>query len=100
MLTNLPDQSSAENLAQYLVTEKLAACVNILAPCVSIYHWQGKTERAAEITLLIKTTRTRYPALQDAICEHHPYELPEIVHVTIDGGLPAYLAWLTRETST
>lgn len=96
----MPDQNSAEDLAQYLVTNKLAACVNILAPCVSIYHWQGKTERASEIPLLIKTTKPRYSALQDAIRERHPYELPEIVHVTINGGLPAYLAWLARETST
>lgn len=96
----MPDQNSAEDLAQYLVAKKLAACVNILAPCVSIYHWQGKTERTSEFPLLIKTTKSCYSTLQDAICERHPYELPEIVHVTINGGLPAYLAWLARETST
>lgn len=99
VLTNLPDQTSAENLAHYLITEKLAACVNILAPCVSIYHWQGKIERATEIPLLIKTTAQCYVSMEEAIRKQHPYELPEIIHVPITGGLPAYLAWLTGEIS-
>ena len=62
--TNLPDQDSAENIARHLVAEKLAACVNIMAPCTSIYHWQGKIESAAEIPLLIKTTEQRYAAVE------------------------------------
>jgi periplasmic divalent cation tolerance protein len=99
VLTNLPDQTSAENLAHYLITRKLAACVNILAPCTSIYHWQGKTESATEIPLLIKTTEACYAALEEAIRQQHPYELPEIIHVPITGGLPAYLTWLNGETS-
>lgn len=97
-MTSLPDQHSAMELAQYLVTAKLAACVNILAPCASIYHWQGKIESATEIPLFIKTTAERYGALAEAISQRHPYELPEIIRVTVDGGSPAYLQWLISST--
>jgi len=96
--TNLPDQTSAENMAQHLIAAKLAACVNIMTPCISIYHWQGKIESVSEIPLLIKTTRQRYAALEAAIRELHPYELPEIIYVTVDGGLPAYIQWIQQET--
>ncbi len=99
VLTNVPDQTVAVNLAEYLVEQGLAACVNILAPCTSIYHWQGKTESTQEIPLLIKTTQARYMEIEAAICKHHPYELPEIIHVPIAGGLPAYLQWVSEETS-
>jgi periplasmic divalent cation tolerance protein len=98
VLTNLPDQPSAENLARQLVEQKLAACVNILAPCTSVYRWQGNIESTAEIPLLIKTTSTAYPALEDAIRRLHPYELPEIVQVPLSGGLPAYIQWFIGET--
>ncbi len=97
--TNLPDRACAENMAQHLIAAKLAACVSILAPCTSIYHWQGKIESAAEIPLLIKTTEQRYAAVEAAILELHPYELPEILYVTVDGGLPAYIQWVQQETS-
>jgi len=99
VLTNMPDSNSAEKLAEFLVSEKLAACVNLLAPCVSIYHWQGKLEKATEIPLLIKSITNRYPALEAAIRSQHPYELPEIVHVPLTGGLPAYLDWISQQTS-
>jgi periplasmic divalent cation tolerance protein len=99
VLTNLPDQASAEKLAQELVCEKLAACVNILAPCTSIYQWQGKIEQAREIPMLIKTTSAAYQALEAVIRQSHPYELPEIVQVPITGGLPAYIQWLIAETN-
>ncbi|MDO9598403.1 MAG: divalent-cation tolerance protein CutA [Azoarcus sp.] len=94
VLTNLPDTDSARMLAEHLVEQRLAACVNILAPCTSVYRWQGAVESATEVPLLIKTTRTRYAALEAAICTAHPYELPEIVAVPIELGLPAYLDWV------
>jgi periplasmic divalent cation tolerance protein len=99
VLTNLPDAASARSLAEALVAERLAACVNILASCRSVYRWQGKVEDAEEVPLLIKTTADRYAALEAAIRARHPYELPEIVAVPIARGLPDYLAWVAAETA-
>lgn len=99
VLTTLPDAYSAHALAGALVEARLAACVNILAPCRSVYRWQGKTENAEEVPVLIKTTAARYAALEAAIRARHPYELPEIIAVPIDRGLPAYLDWVAAETT-
>ncbi len=99
VLTNLPDAQAAAKLAAHLVGAQLAACVNILAPCRSIYRWHGATEEATEVPLLAKTTAARYPALEAAIRQRHPYELPEIVAVPIARGLPDYLAWVAAETA-
>lgn len=99
VLTNLPDAYSAHALAGALVEARLAACVNILAPCRSVYRWQGRTENAAEVPVLIKTTAARYAALEAAIRARHPYELPEIVAVPVDRGLPEYLAWIATATT-
>jgi periplasmic divalent cation tolerance protein len=98
VFTNLPDEASAQALATGLVTERLAACVNVLAPCRSTYRWQGAIESALEIPLLIKTTTERYAALEAAIRARHPYELPEIIAVPIAHGLPEYLTWVVTET--
>ncbi|MBA3031982.1 MAG: divalent-cation tolerance protein CutA [Gammaproteobacteria bacterium] len=98
VFTNLPDAKHAHTLATALVEARLAACVNILAPCRSVYRWQGQIENATEVPLLIKTTVERYPELEAAIRRQHPYELPEIIAVPIDRGLPDYLAWLGLET--
>lgn len=98
ILTNLPDDTSAHDLATRLVTERLAACVNILAPCRSIYRWQGKVENAQEVPLLIKTSDTRYAEVEAAIRAHHPYELPELIAVPIACGLPEYLDWVATAT--
>ncbi len=99
VLTNLPDADSAGRVARLLVEQRLAACVNLLAPCTSVYRWQGAVETATEQPLLIKTTRAAYPALQAALREAHPYELPEIVAIPVQEGLPAYLAWVAAETT-
>jgi periplasmic divalent cation tolerance protein len=98
VLTNLPDRAAAEKLADALIAKQVAACVNILAPCLSVYRWQGAVQHDEEHLLLIKTTRERYAALETAIREAHPYELPEIIAVPIERGLPAYLAWVAAET--
>lgn len=100
VLTTMPDNDSAQTLAHLLVSERLAACVNILAPCTSVYEWQGQLETSSEIPLMIKSTATRYPALEAAIRSHHPYELPEILHVPVSGGLPAYLDWISQHTTS
>jgi len=98
VITNLPDRDSAAKLAQVLVDQHLAACVNVLSPCRSFYRWKGKTEDAEEFPMLIKTTRERYAALETAIRAGHPYELPEIIAVPLIAGLPAYLEWVELET--
>jgi len=98
VVTNLPDRASAERVAASLVTEGVAACVNVLAECTSIYHWQGKLEHASEVPLLIKTTRAAYPRLESALRKLHPYEVPEIIALPVTAGLPEYLNWVAQET--
>ena len=98
VITNLPDAESAAVLAHQLIEARAAACVNQLAPCTSTYRWQGNLETASEVPLLIKTTRAAYPRLEKLIHEAHPYELPEIVAVPVEIGLPAYLGWVNQET--
>ncbi|MEI7842058.1 MAG: divalent-cation tolerance protein CutA [Gallionellaceae bacterium] len=100
VLSNFPDYVSAEAAATRLIEQNLAACVNILPTCTSIYRWEGKIEHANEVPLLIKTTLTAYPKMENALRELHPYELPEIIAVPVAAGLPAYLNWVTQETQT
>jgi periplasmic divalent cation tolerance protein len=98
VFTNLPDRATAERVAEALVTEGVAACVNVLAECTSIYRWKGNSERASEVPLLIKTTRAAYPQLESTLRKLHPYELPEIIAMPVTAGLPEYLNWVTLET--
>ena len=99
VLTNLPDRAAAERLADSLIAQRLAACVNILAPCRSVYRWKGALQHDEEHPMLIKTTADRYASLEQAIRAGHPYELPEIIAVPIERGLGAYLDWVMTETS-
>ena len=98
VLTNLPDRAAAEKLADALLEKQLAACVNILAPCRSVYRWKGSVQHDEEHPMLIKTTAERYQALEQAIRAGHPYELPEIIAVPVERGLPEYLDWVSVET--
>ena len=98
VVTNLPDRESAEKLAALLMERRLAACVNILAPCSSVYRWQGEIQHDEEHPLLIKTAQDRYAELEASIRANHPYELPEIIAVPLTYGLPAYLHWVESET--
>lgn len=100
VITNLPDRDSARRMANALIETGAAACVNMLAECNSVYRWQGKIESVSEVPLLIKTTRNAYPRLEAVICANHPYELPEIIAVSVDAGLPGYLHWVVQETRT
>ena len=99
VLTNLPDRAAAERLADALIEKRVAACVNILAPCRSVYRWKGAVQHDEEHPMLIKTAAERYPDLEAAIRAAHPYELPEIIAVPIERGLPAYLEWLVAEAA-
>jgi periplasmic divalent cation tolerance protein len=98
VLTNLPERAAAERIAELLVERQLAACVNILAPCRSVYRWKGQVQHEEEHPMLIKTSAASYPALEQALRDAHPYELPEIIAVPIERGLQAYLAWVAGET--
>jgi periplasmic divalent cation tolerance protein len=100
VLTTLPDPESARQLARQLVEARLAACVNVLAPCTSVYRWNGVLHEDGETPVLIKTTEARYPDLETYLRERHPYELPEIVALSIQRGLPDYLQWVSAETRT
>ena len=99
VLTNCPDEESANAIALALVEERLAACVNILPRVQSVYRWQGAVESATEIPLFIKSTATNYPALEAAIRNRHPYQVPEIIALPVERGLPAYLDWIASETT-
>lgn len=99
VFTNLPDRAAAEKLADTLIVQRVAACVNILAPCRSVYRWKNDLQHDEEHPVLIKTTAERYGALESAIRAAHPYELPEIIAVPVEHGLPAYLDWVASETT-
>lgn len=98
VFTHVPDMACAESMSHALVTEQLAACVNISSPVKSVYRWQGQIETAEEIGLSIKATWDGYARLADRIRTLHPYELPEIVAIHVNEGLPEYLRWVVAET--
>lgn len=99
VFTNCPNIEVAETIARRLIEARLAACVNVLASCKSFYEWQGQRCEENEVPLLIKTTADCYPAIEALVRELHPYELPELLAVDIASGLPAYLAWVTEQTT-
>jgi len=98
IVTNFPEKKQAIAFAKKIVDDRLAACVNILGTCTSVYSWQGKTESADEIPVLIKTQKQHYTKVEQAITAMHPYELPEVIAVPLSGGLPAYLRWIKNTT--
>ncbi len=93
-LCTCPDKNTAEKIAHLLVNDKLVACVNILPGITSVYRWQEQTESAQEYLLLIKGNKSSYQAIETTIKQHHPYELPEIIAVPVENGLPEYLHWI------
>jgi periplasmic divalent cation tolerance protein len=99
IITNMPERAAALELARSLVARRLAACVNVLADCASVYRWKGAVENATEVPVLIKTRAALYPEAEAAIRESHPYELPEIIAVPIVRGLAEYLDWVGEETT-
>jgi periplasmic divalent cation tolerance protein len=98
ILTQMPNRASAQTLARSLVESRLAACVSIGAPVESLYHWRGQIETAEEVPVAVKTRAERYAAVEAAIREQHPYELPEILAVPVVHGLGPYLDWIAGET--
>ena len=100
ILTTAPDHEVATTIADQLIEQGLAACVKIMAPCQSTYHWQGTIERSVEIPLFIISDEARYPALESQLKAAHPYDLPEIMALPCSGGLPEYLAWVSTSSGT
>jgi periplasmic divalent cation tolerance protein len=99
VLTNCPDEETAQRIAAALVENRLAACVNMLPPVESTYRWQGRVEQAVEVPLIVKCTRERYAALEEAIRQLHPYTVPEIIAVPVAAGFAPYLRWVADETT-
>lgn len=99
MLTTLDADTDASPMARALVEERLAACVSVLPPMVSVYRWQGGVEHAREQQLIIKTTAERVDALTARVLALHPYEVPEVVVLDADAASAAYAAWLDDAVS-
>lgn len=99
MLTTAPDPATAERIAEALVGENLAACVNVLPGVRSVYRWEGKLERADEVQLIIKTVEARFAAVAARLKQLHTYAVPEVLMIRADAGADAYVAWIHAQTS-
>ena len=96
VLSTCPDRETAGNIAAVVVEEGLAACVNIIPGLTSVYSWQGKICSDPELLMIMKTTAANYDRLESRITELHPYDVPEIVALSIDRGSPGYLNWISQ----
>jgi periplasmic divalent cation tolerance protein len=93
-ISTFPDVDTASRVAQTLVEEKFAACANLIPVVHSIYRWKEKIETAGEVMVYFKTIQDRQAAFEEKLRSLHPYEIPEIIFVKIDGGSPDYLRWV------
>jgi periplasmic divalent cation tolerance protein len=98
VVTTVPEQQIARNLAKAVIAENLAACINIIPHVSSIYRWQQDVCETNEYLLLIKTQQNCYKRLEAFIRENHSYQLPELIALPITQGLPAYLGWIKEST--
>ncbi|MFZ9610861.1 MAG: divalent-cation tolerance protein CutA [Methylococcales bacterium] len=89
-----PDKEIAESIAHLLLNAHLAACINILPNITSVYRWQDQIKSTQEYILIIKARKSYYERIETFLKNHHPYELPEIIAVSIENGLPEYLRWI------
>ena len=99
VISTFPDAETAKRISAALVTEKLAACANLLPAIDSIYRWQGKLEESAEVMGFFKTTRVRFSAFESRLRAMHPYEVAEVIAVPIADGSPPYLEWVRESCS-
>jgi len=93
-LSTFPDAEIARRISNQLVSERLAACANILPSVESIYRWQGKIESANETLVFFKVSDDRQSAFQDKLRSVHPYDVPEIIFLPVASGLPEYVQWV------
>jgi periplasmic divalent cation tolerance protein len=98
VLCTAPD-SHSQVIADALVGARLVACVNIISGVSSVYRWQGVIERAQEDLLMMKTVQNKFPELERAIREAHPYDVPEIISLNVDSGGADYLSWVAQSVS-
>lgn len=98
ILVTAPNRDEAARIAEAIVSERLAACVNIINGIESIYRWEGKVTRDSESLMIIKTTQDRYIELERRVRELHSYTTPEVIAVKIERGSEDYLRWL-RESA-
>ncbi len=95
-LSTFPDRETAQRISNQLVTEKFAACANILPAIESIYRWKGTIETGNETLVFFKLSEDRQSAFQEKLRSLHPYEVPEIIFVPVSSGLPEYLRWVVE----
>jgi periplasmic divalent cation tolerance protein len=96
VLTTSGNKEEAKKIAHSLVERRLAACVNIVGPIMSVYRWKDGIESSQEFLMLLKTTREAFTQIQEAIQELHSYELPEFVELEISRGEGKYLNWIEK----
>ena len=99
-LSTFPDAETARRISNQLVTEKLAACANILPSVESLYRWKEKIETGNETLVFFKLSEDRQAAFQEKLRSLHPYEVPEIVFVPVASGLPDYLRWVAESCAS
>ena len=98
VMVTCTNRAEAQQIATAIVEGKLAACVSIAGPLLSIFNWEGRTERQSESLLLIKTRSDLFGDLCQRISELHSYEVPEIIGFPVSAGSPAYLKWVAEST--
>ena len=99
MLTTVKNRIEARRMAEKIVSEKLAACASAIPNITSVYRWRGRVERAREVMLVAKTSAKKLDRLIHRIKELHSYEIPEILVLRVERGLPEYLKWLEESLS-
>ncbi len=98
ILVTAKNQKEAVKIANAMVSANLAACANIVPAIQSVYRWKGKIVKGREVLIILKSTKARYPALEQAIKGLHSYEAPEIIALSVSAGLNRYLEWVASET--
>jgi periplasmic divalent cation tolerance protein len=93
-----PTREIARTIGRALVEQKLAACANITLPVESIYSWQGQVQQEEEVLIILKTRADIFDRLTATVISLHPYDVPEIIALPIERGLPAYLNWIGEVT--
>lgn len=100
MYVTVPDKEAGRKIADHLVENKLAACVNIIPGLESIYVWEGKVNRDSELLMMIKSRQSLVPTLTQAVKSLHPYDECEVISLAITGGSPSYLQWVLDSTGS